>query len=113
MSTTNIIVLITGANTGLGLATAQALYASPKAYSIIITSRSLDRIVAASEEVESGPKGNEGSEVTPLELQIEEDASVDSLFVEVEKRFGRLDILVNNAGMSLVRPEQFHFIDRK
>ncbi|MCJ1382771.1 hypothetical protein MMC17_005884 [Xylographa soralifera] len=46
-STTPPGILITGANTGLGLATVHALCHSPHAYNIILSARTLEKATAA------------------------------------------------------------------
>ena len=95
------IVLITGANTGLGLEMVKALYSSSKAYDILLAGRSLEKATTAAnsalESLSSSSAG--GSSITPLRVDIESDESIENLFKEVQSRFGRLDVLINNAGM--------------
>jgi NAD(P)-dependent dehydrogenase (short-subunit alcohol dehydrogenase family) len=98
----NTIVLITGAS-GLGYATAQALLLdNEKRYTILITSRSIERAQQAAEKLNSDEslKGGfaNGSEVVPFELDITKDEDIEKLRRDVEGRYGKLDVLVNNAG---------------
>ncbi len=103
---TNTIVLITGGNTGVGYATVQALLTEPpkdKPYTIILTSRSLDRSKAAVErfkadEATKGSLTKGGYELVPMQLDLDDDESVKALRKEVGEKFGRVDVLVNNAG---------------
>ncbi len=101
---TNTIVLITGSNTGLGLATVQALLSNPikTKYTVILTSRSHERSMTAVETVGKDetfePAFSAGSELVPMQLDLDDERSVESIRKEVEEKFGRLDVLVNNAG---------------
>ncbi|KAK4689328.1 vacuolar iron transporter family protein, partial [Tremellales sp. Uapishka_1] len=92
----NPIILITGANTGVGFATVQALLKSPTAYTILLTSRSLARSQKAVEDLKAA--GQTHSELVAVELDIEDDESIKMLYEKVEKDYGRIDVLHNNAG---------------
>ncbi|KAK8870083.1 hypothetical protein IAR55_000653 [Kwoniella newhampshirensis] len=95
---TNTIVLVTGANRGIGLGIFQALLTSTKPYTLLLTSRDLARGQEAAKSIESDIKASNGSTVVPMQLDIEDDESIAKLYDEVEKQFGRIDALVNNAG---------------
>lgn len=99
--TNNTIVLITGANTGLGFETVKALLQSTSevTYTIILSGRSVDKANAAAEELRRA-NPNTKSVIQTLQLDIEDDASIANAFSFVEKEFGRLDVLINNAGTS-------------
>ena len=91
----SIIVLVTGGNAGIGLATVSALIRSSKpTYTAILGSRSLDRGKAAAESLSGDIVGN----VYPVQLDIEDEGSVERAVKEIEEKYGRLDVLVNNAG---------------
>ncbi|KAF9734775.1 hypothetical protein PMIN04_000924 [Paraphaeosphaeria minitans] len=93
------IVLVTGGNTGLGYETVKALYASPDAHVILMGSRSLDKAYVAIKTLQSEVTESK-SEVAPIQIDIEDDASIEKLNKEIESKYGRLDALVNNAGGS-------------
>ncbi|KAF1980149.1 NAD(P)-binding protein [Bimuria novae-zelandiae CBS 107.79] len=93
------IVLVTGGNTGIGYETVKALYASFDAHVVLMGSRSLDRAHAAIEKLQSEVSQSQ-SEVVPIQIDIEDDTSIEKLNQEIESKYGRLDILVNNAGGS-------------
>ena len=95
------IVLITGANTGLGLEMVRSLYSSDKVYEILLGGRSLDKASAAADTVAKDFSASL-SRITPVQIDIEDDDSIQSLFNEVQTKFGRLDVLVNNAGILII-----------
>jgi len=92
------VVLITGANTGIGFQIVRALCSSDQAYDIIVGGRSFskaqDAISSAEKEFPSSR-----SKLFPIQVDIEDDDSIQRAFDEVQSQFGKLDALVNNAGM--------------
>lgn len=92
------IVLITGANTGIGFQIVRALYSSDQAYDIILGGRSLAKVQEAiSSAAAEFPSSL--SKLLPLQVDIEHDDSIQKAFEEVQSKWGRLDALVNNAGI--------------
>ncbi|KID74198.1 Short-chain dehydrogenase/reductase tropE [Metarhizium brunneum] len=91
------IILVTGANTGLGLEIVKALCGSIAQYEILLGGRSLDKAKAAvSEIVTSFPSAS--GRVTAIQVDVEDDDSIAAAFDTVKNKYGRLDVLVNNAG---------------
>ena len=78
-------VLVTGASSGIGAATAQLFHR--RGFMVFGTSRS------------AGPSSNQGFPM--VKLDVNSDASVKACVEEVLKRAGQLDVLVNNAGYAL------------
>lgn len=104
MSEQKTVVLVTGANTGLGFQIVRSLCASDKAYEILVGGRSLVKAQqAAKAAIEDSPSTK--SRTWPIQVDIEDDDSMKGASVEVETKFGRLDALINNAGMS---PGELH-----
>jgi NAD(P)-dependent dehydrogenase (short-subunit alcohol dehydrogenase family) len=93
------IVLITGGNTGIGYETVKALYASPQAHTILMGSRSLEKAKEAISTLQ-GEVTETKSEVVSIQIDIEDDSSIENAFKEVESKYGHIDALVNNAGKS-------------
>ena len=77
--------LVTGASSGIGLATAQALAAA--GYEVFGTSRK--------------PVGHRPG-VTMLVCDVTNEDSVQSLISDIVRRTGRIDLVVNNAGVGLL-----------
>jgi len=88
------VTIITGAKSGIGLATARR-FASQGARVII------SDIQEARKETEK-IKAN-GGEAFFYQVDVSKAQEVTALFEEVIKMFGRLDILVNNAGIELAK----------
>jgi NAD(P)-dependent dehydrogenase (short-subunit alcohol dehydrogenase family) len=82
------IILITGANRGIGRALAAQLVASGD--TVLLSARSGDAAAKAAAEI----RGN----VHPIELDASKQASIDAAAKKIEADFGRLDVLVNNVG---------------
>ena len=87
------VVVITGANTGLGEATAVAL--ARMGATTVLACRNPDRAAAAAQRVR-GQSGSDQVEIAELDLGDLE--SVRHAADEILERFDRLDVLVNNAG---------------
>jgi NAD(P)-dependent dehydrogenase (short-subunit alcohol dehydrogenase family) len=92
------IVLITGGNTGIGYESVKALYASPQPHTILMGSRSLEKAKGAISKIQSEVSESK-SEIVPIQIDIEDDASIEKTFKDVESQYGRVDALINNAGM--------------
>jgi len=89
-------VLVTGANSGLGLHTSQALVA--KGARVLMACRSPERGEAAVLDVNEAAKDDGAAELVTLDLA--DLASVRAAAAEVRERTGdALDVLVNNAGV--------------
>jgi NAD(P)-dependent dehydrogenase (short-subunit alcohol dehydrogenase family) len=84
------VTLITGANKGLGRETARQLI--ERGHTVYIGARSIERGETAASEL--------GARF--VQLDVTDDASVESAMGVIEEREGHLDILVNNAGIGLV-----------
>jgi NADP-dependent 3-hydroxy acid dehydrogenase YdfG len=92
------IVLITGANTGIGYQIVRALCSSNNAYNIILGGRSPSKIQEAITAAQT-EFANTKSKLSPVQVDVESDDSINTAFNEVKSKFGKVDILVNNAGM--------------
>jgi NAD(P)-dependent dehydrogenase (short-subunit alcohol dehydrogenase family) len=95
--TDSTIVLITGGNTGIGYESVKALYTSPQPHTILMGSRSLEKAKGSIVRLK-GEVSESKSEVVPIQIDIEDDVSIEKAFKEVESKYGRIDTLVNNAG---------------
>lgn len=81
------IVLITGASSGYGKATAKAFKANGD--TVIMTARNAEKLNAAKEEVDAD---------LAVAMDVTKPQDWDMLVTAVKEKYGRLDILVNNAG---------------
>ncbi|WP_370616706.1 SDR family NAD(P)-dependent oxidoreductase [Mumia qirimensis] len=86
------IALITGANRGIGLATARRL--AKDDHHVIVGSRD----AVAGHEAAQRLVG-EGHSASSLALDVTDPARIRSAAAQVQEEFGRLDVLVNNAGI--------------
>jgi NAD(P)-dependent dehydrogenase (short-subunit alcohol dehydrogenase family) len=86
------VALVTGAGSGIGRATALAL--ARQGYAVVLAGRKREALEATAS---LGTDAAEAMTVVPSDVT--EPASVESLFSNVEERFGRLDLLFNNAGV--------------
>jgi NAD(P)-dependent dehydrogenase (short-subunit alcohol dehydrogenase family) len=94
---TNPVVLITGALTGIGRATALA-YAADRAR-IVVSGRQLDKGEALAAELNAL-----GGDAVFVKADIRFEAEVSHLLDQAASRFGRIDIAINNAGTVTTRP---------
>ena len=87
------LALVTGANSGLGLATVKAL--ATRQATVILACRSNRKAEAAQQQLHD--QGLSGLEL--LELDLADLSSVQRAAESVRDRHGRLDLLINNAGV--------------
>jgi NAD(P)-dependent dehydrogenase (short-subunit alcohol dehydrogenase family) len=97
----NEIVVITGANSGLGFSTTKIL--AEHGAKVVMACRSLDKAEQAKEEIE---KEVDEPDLEVMELDLSDLESVKSFSEEFKQKYDSLDILCNNAGlMALPRRE--------
>ena len=86
------VAVVTGANSGIGRAT--ALHLAQQGYRVFGTVRSLDKagkLQARANEL--------GISVELIEMDVADDASVQRGFADIFRATSRVDVLVNNAGI--------------
>jgi NAD(P)-dependent dehydrogenase (short-subunit alcohol dehydrogenase family) len=88
------ISLITGGNSGIGLATAKR-FVNEGAY-VFITGRRQTELAAAVKEI--------GRNVTGVQGDVSNLADLDRLFAQIKKEKGKLDIVFANAGAAKLVP---------
>src|SRR3989475_3304431 len=88
------IALVTGANSGIGLATAKR-FVSEGAY-VFITGRRDAELAAAAAQIERN--------VTAVPGDVSRPADLDRLFAQIKREKGRLDVLFANAGVAKYAP---------
>ncbi|WP_328461705.1 SDR family oxidoreductase [Streptomyces sp. NBC_00448] len=86
------VVLITGASSGIGAATARRLAAA--GHHVVLGARRTDRLTALAQEIEA-----RAGSVFPHVLDVTDQAGVRSFVAAAHDRYGRVDVLVNNAGV--------------
>jgi NADP-dependent 3-hydroxy acid dehydrogenase YdfG len=91
------IVLITGASSGLGEATARLLAA--KGAALVLGARRLDKLESIAEDLRQ-----RGGRIEVLATDVTRRADVEALVARAVKRFGMLDVIVNNAGLMAIAP---------
>ncbi|MCC2976284.1 SDR family oxidoreductase [Sphingomonas sp. PL-96] len=98
MSDTNEkIILITGASSGIGEATARLLAGAGAR--LMLGARRTDRLERLAAEIEAA-----GGTVAWQRLDVTDAASVASFVEAAADRYGRVDVLVNNAGIMPLSP---------
>ena len=92
------VCMVTGATSGIGLVTAQAL--ARQGATVIVVGRNRERGVATVKRIQQ-ETGNAAVDWMVADLSVQ--AQVRQLVREFRERFARLDVLVNNAGALFAR----------
>jgi NAD(P)-dependent dehydrogenase (short-subunit alcohol dehydrogenase family) len=98
------VALITGANKGIGRATAEQL--AGLGITVLIGARNPRRGEEAAAAVQAA-----GGDALAISLDVTDPTTVQEAARRVEERFGHLDVLINNAGITgsgQVSPEDAH-----
>jgi NAD(P)-dependent dehydrogenase (short-subunit alcohol dehydrogenase family) len=85
------VVLVTGANRGIGLEPARQL--ALRGDVVVLTARDL----AKAERAAAALPGQE--RVLARRLEVTDPASIAQVAADLDRRYGRLDVLVNNAAI--------------
>ncbi|MGH2397044.1 MAG: SDR family oxidoreductase [bacterium] len=88
------VAVITGGNSGIGLATARMFVENGA--NVVIFGRDQDSLDRAAKEM--------GASAAKVEGDVRNLADLERLFVEATRRFGQIDILVVNAGIAKFAP---------
>ncbi|WP_448628469.1 SDR family oxidoreductase [Geodermatophilus sp. URMC 64] len=94
---TGAVVVITGASSGIGLATARAF--AGEGARLVLAARGAERLAAAADSCRAL-----GADVLAVPTDVTDAAAVDRLADAAVERFGRIDVWVNGAGTSLWGP---------
>jgi NADP-dependent 3-hydroxy acid dehydrogenase YdfG len=91
------VVVITGASSGLGEATARHL--AERGATVVIGARRIDRIESLAAELTAN-----GDKVVAVEADVTDRDQVRNLVDIAVERFGRIDVMLNNAGLMPLAP---------
>lgn len=91
------VALVTGASSGIGEATAEAL--ARHGARVALAARRRANLETLAERI-----GAAGGEALVLETDVTDEAQARAAVERTAERFGRLDTLVNNAGLMLLGP---------
>jgi NAD(P)-dependent dehydrogenase (short-subunit alcohol dehydrogenase family) len=90
------VAIITGAGSGIGLATAQIL--SGNGFAIVGVGRSKDKLAALEAAI------GDPDRVLAISADVTDPGAANSIMRQTLDRFGRIDALVNNAGVGSPKP---------
>lgn len=93
----NKVAVITGADSGIGLATAKRL--GSEGATVVLVARNPEKLQAAEKEVRNAGASN----VWAAQCDVSKEAQVQSTVEEAMKRWNRFDVLVNNAGLMVFK----------
>ena len=91
------VIVLTGASSGIGEATARHL--AQMGHQLVIGARRSDRLAALQEELRA-----QGASVDALTLDVTQLADVQRIAAFAQQRHGRIDVLINNAGVMPLSP---------
>ncbi|CAM3184733.1 MULTISPECIES: SDR family NAD(P)-dependent oxidoreductase [Sphingomonas] len=88
-------VIVTGAESGIGAACAEAFGATGARVAVLFHS---DQVAA---DVTAGAVRQAGGEAMTVQVAVDDEGSVDQAFGTVEAQWGPADVLVNSAGLNM------------
>jgi NADP-dependent 3-hydroxy acid dehydrogenase YdfG len=98
------VVVITGASSGLGEATARHL--ASQGASVFIGARRMDRLQTVVADIQRA-----GGQVAAKQVDVTKRREVDAFVQAAVAKFGRIDVLVNNAGLMALGPIDKALVD--
>ena len=94
LSVKNLVVLVTGASSGIGLACAR-IFAQAEA-KVILSARRLERLDTLAQEL----KKEFNTDIYMLPMDVTDRPQVESQLNSLPEDWSKIDILINNAGLS-------------
>jgi NADP-dependent 3-hydroxy acid dehydrogenase YdfG len=91
------VVVVTGASSGLGEATARHL--ASKGAKVFLGARRTERLAAVVADIERA-----GGQAAAMRVDVTQRAQVEAFVQAALQRYGRIDVLVNNAGLMALAP---------
>lgn len=88
------IVLLTGASSGIGAATAKQL--AGEGYALVLAGRRAERLQQLCDEIRGHMPE---AALLPVPTDVRDSAQIEHLVTQAIQTFGRVDVLVNNAGV--------------
>lgn len=88
------VVIVTGASSGIGKAT--ALHFAKSGAKVVLAARKLEKLQSCAREIEAMK-----AEVLTVQTDVSIESDCENLINKTVDQFGRIDILVNNAGISM------------
>jgi NADP-dependent 3-hydroxy acid dehydrogenase YdfG len=96
-SNTPKVIVLTGASSGIGEATARHL--AQMGHQLVIGARRADRLAALENELRA-----QGRSVDAVALDVVQLDDVQRIVAFAQQRYGRIDVLINNAGVMPLSP---------
>ena len=93
----NKVIVITGASSGLGEATAR--YLASQGAAVVLGARRLENLEKIAADIRAA-----GGKVEILPTDVTNAGDVKALIDKAVEAFGRLDVLINNAGLMAIAP---------
>lgn len=90
----NKVALITGGNSGIGLATAKLF--KDEGATVIITARSKETFEKAKKEL--------GAHFDVIQADVSKILEIENLYTQIKSKYGQLDVLFANAGVAHFKP---------
>jgi short-subunit dehydrogenase len=87
------VVVVTGASSGIGEATARQF--AKEGAKVVLAARRVDRLQSLAQEIAAL---SSGAETLVVQADLSKLEDIQSLINQTIERFGRIDVLVNNAG---------------
>ena len=88
------VVVVTGASSGIGAATAELF--GRKGWAVVLAARSQDKLQKLAAEMTAA-----GSKVLALPTDVTIKSDIENLVQKTVTEFGRIDVLINNAGVGI------------
>ena len=93
MDIKNKVVIVTGASSGIGEATARAF--GREGAKVVLAARRVDKLQTLAQEINSM---NTGAQTLVIQADLFKLDDIQAMIAQTLEKFGRIDILVNNAG---------------
>jgi 2-deoxy-D-gluconate 3-dehydrogenase len=93
------VAVVTGGNGGIGLGMGRGL--AEHGAAVVVAARNREKSARAVAELRGL-----GAQAEAIEVNVEDEASVDALIKATLASFGRLDVLINNAGINIRKPAE-------